>query len=332
MAMQISRIYRLLRLITLLQSGRSYSPDELAAELEVSRRTVFRDLNVLEMARIPYYFDPDRNGYRINGNFFLPPINLDLTEALSILVMARRVRSSQSVPLLAQASRAAMKIESALPAYVRRHVGSVIEHFAMKIGPVAEQGGADGHFDQIVDAIARKRICRLQYNSFHEGQVIGLKLHPYKLAFLQRAWYVVGFSQMHDEVRTFKLARIQRMSVTTEAFADGDGFDLDAHFGSAWNMIPEGTLYDVHLRFASRVAGNVAEVLWHPTQRIEPRDDGAIDFHARVDGLGEIHWWILGYGQHVEVLAPAALRERVASTAAELCALYGRQDGAAAPR
>ena len=55
--MSISRIYRILRLITLLQSGRGYSADELAEELEVSRRTVFRDLNVLEMAHIPYYHE-----------------------------------------------------------------------------------------------------------------------------------------------------------------------------------------------------------------------------------------------------------------------------------
>jgi len=44
------------------------------------------------------------------------------------------------------------------------------------------------------------------------------------------------------------------------------------------------------------VAGNVAEVLWHQTQRVEWNDDGSIEFHATVDGLGEITWWLLGYG------------------------------------
>ena len=60
--MSTSRIYRLLKLITLLQQRRSYTATELAQELEVSKRTVFRDLNVLEMAQIPYFFDPATGG------------------------------------------------------------------------------------------------------------------------------------------------------------------------------------------------------------------------------------------------------------------------------
>ena len=60
--MRISRIYRLLRLITMLQGRRGYTVNELAGELEVSRRTIFRDLNMLEMARIPYYYDQQRGG------------------------------------------------------------------------------------------------------------------------------------------------------------------------------------------------------------------------------------------------------------------------------
>ncbi|RPI61897.1 MAG: HTH domain-containing protein, partial [Planctomycetaceae bacterium] len=88
--MNVSRVYRLLRLITMLQSGRSYTVDELAVELEISRRTVFRDLNMLELAHIPYYFDDARQGYGISKHFFLPPVNLTLSEALAVLMLAGR--------------------------------------------------------------------------------------------------------------------------------------------------------------------------------------------------------------------------------------------------
>ena len=64
--MKIARIYRLLRLITMLQGKRTYTAQELADDLDVSRRTVFRDLNVLEMAHVPYYFHSDTGGYRID--------------------------------------------------------------------------------------------------------------------------------------------------------------------------------------------------------------------------------------------------------------------------
>lgn len=76
-------------------------------------------------------------------------------------------------------------------------------------------------------------------------------------------------------------------------------------------MIPEGRIYHVKLRFGPKVAGNVAEVHWHSTQRITQESDGSATAEFRVDGLGEIMWWILGYGDQVEVLAPRTLRKNI---------------------
>jgi proteasome accessory factor B len=282
------------------------------------------------MAKIPYFFDPEQSSYRINSHFFLPPINLDLAEALSILVLARRLRGSSNVPLLSQASRAAMKIEGVLPSYVRNHVGSVLNHMAVHLGPPAagDAGQSEEVFEDLVSAIAKKRICRMRYRSFTERETLDVRLHPYRLMFFQRGWYVMGHSEGHDEVRTFKLNRIERLSISTEKFTNGEDFDPDEHFGLAWSMIPEGKEYDVRLRFTPMVAGNVAEVMWHPTQQIETDDDGSILFSCRVDGLGEISWWILGYGDQVEVLAPRELRRRIQKTARRMVKIYDKKSGA----
>jgi hypothetical protein len=75
------------------------------------------------------------------------------------------------------------------------------------------------------------------------------------------------------------------------------------------------------------VAQNVAEVLWHKTQRVTPNSDGTLDFRVTVSGLGEISWWILGYGAEAEVLAPPELRQRVAQRAAEMAARYAGPAG-----
>jgi proteasome accessory factor B len=87
-------------------------------------------------------------------------------------------------------------------------------------------------------------------------------------------------------------------------------------------MIPEGREYRVRLHFSPKVAGNVAEVLWHETQEVAFNDDGSCEFRATVDGLGEILWWILGYGDEVRVVEPAALRKRIASRARAMADLY----------
>ncbi|MFW6133362.1 MAG: helix-turn-helix transcriptional regulator [Planctomycetota bacterium] len=323
--MSISRVYRILRLITILQSRSDCNVDDLAEELGVSRRTVFRDLNMLEMAHIPYYYDPDTSGYRISRHFFLPPVNLTVTEALAMMLLAGRMRSTTHLPLLSEASRAALKLENALPGAIRRDMGTVMDKVSLAAAATSRHEGIDEVFETLTEAITDRRVCRLVYISFHERKQIATDIRPLRLTFRQRAWYVLAHSAVHGQVRTFKLGRIRKLTPTDETFDEPDEVDEQAYFGRAWNMIPEGRCYDVHLHFDPIIAGNVAEVQWHETQRVEWNDDGSAEFRATVDGLGEITWWVLGYGDKVEVVSPEALRRRVAERASRAAARNGRE-------
>jgi len=86
-------------------------------------------------------------------------------------------------------------------------------------------------------------------------------------------------------------------------------------------MIPEGKIYNIKLRFLPKVANNVTEVQWHSTQKVTRNSDGSATMEFRVDGLGEITWWILGYGDQVQVLAPKALREKTLQAAKNMIKL-----------
>jgi proteasome accessory factor B len=315
-------------MITMLQGTRGYSATQLAGELEVSRRTIFRDLNMLEMARIPYFFDPQRSGYRLNPNFFLPPVNLTLPEALAILLLAGRLRGTARLPLLAHASRAAVKLESALPDSIRQHVGSVIDNLQASLGPLSRHEGLEGAFEELASAIVQRRVCRIVYISLHERKQLVLPVRPLRLAFLGRAWYLLAHSERHAELRTFKLLRIRKCTVLERTFTPPPPEQVQRHFGGAWSMIPEGRSYDVQVHFDPKVASNVAEVQWHPTQRCRWNDDGSMEFQARVDGLGEIAWWVLGYGPFAEVIAPPPLRKAMRDSAQAMAQRYGKEAGA----
>ena len=80
-------------------------------------------------------------------------------------------------------------------------------------------------------------------------------------------------------------------------------------------MIPEGKIHRVRVRFLPKVAGNVEEVLWHPGQRTQRQADGSLVFEVEVDGLTEISWWIMGYGDQAIVEKPAELRHRICQMA-----------------
>ena len=309
--MNVSRIYRLLRELTLLQSGRSYTAAQLAEELQVSKRTIFRDLNAMEMARIPYYYDPGSKGYRISKHFFLPPVNLTLPESLALLGMAGGLQKETNIPLFSQGARAAAKIESVLPESIRQHVGSVIDKLSLRLGAMAKHDGVEENFDLISRAIIQQKICKIKYGSFFHGKDITVTIHPLKQVFIQRAWYLLAWSTSDKAIRTYKLIRIKSLKVTDRTFAPHSEKMLEKHFGLAWSMIPDGKIYKVHLHFAPKVAGNVAEVQWHKTQRIKWNMDKSIEFHAEVDGINEITWWLLGYGDMVKVIAPKILAKRV---------------------
>jgi proteasome accessory factor B len=320
----------MLRLIGHLQAGRGFTTRVLAERCDVSRRTIFRDLEVLRDAGVPLSFDPAAQTYRIPDTFYLPPTNFTTEEALAVIVLCQELGDGAQLPFYAPAERAAMKLEASLPANLRRHLGRVTPGIRIRLEPRANLDGNGAVYEQLVAAIASRRAVRIKYDSLTEWTEICTKLCPYRLLFSRRAWYVIGRSSIHRATRTFHIGRIKRLEPLDDSYAMPRGFSVDRYLCNAWHLIPEkGRDRDVIIRFAPMVAQNVAEVSWHKTQRIVRRSDGSIDFHVRVSGLNEISWWILGYGDQAEVLRPTALRNLIAERAERIVQRYRHSRGAA---
>ncbi len=309
--MKSTRIGRVVQILMALQARKSYKAGDLAKMLGTSRRTIFRDLRELQAVGIPYNYDSTGGGYRLDPEFFLPPLDLNLQEALSLLLLVHKTRGQIQLPFKNSALLAALKIENNLPEKIRQYCDTALHNVSVKPPPQAPTTHLDRTFAQLQNAIMKKRRVRLLYHSLLEGKLIDLQLWPYHLFYNQRAWYVLGRSSLHKTVRTFKLNRIRELKTLDKCFTNGEKFNPADYFGRAWAMIPEGRLYDIKLRFLPMVANNVAEVQWHSTQKVTRNSDNSITVEFRVDGLGEITWWILGYGDQVQVLAPKALRKKL---------------------
>ncbi len=313
--MKTTRVGRVVQLLTTLQSGRDYTAGDLSRIFKTSRRTIFRDLRELANIGVPYKYNPQTRGYTINPEFFLPPINLNIREALGLLLLAHRVRSHIQVPFKDSVLLAALKIKNNLPAGIRRYCNSALRTISARPPAQAPTELLDSRFATIQDAILNRRKLLMQYDSLFDSRCLAVELCPYHLLYNQRAWYVLGYSPTYVAVRTFKLNRIKEMEVLVGKFTDGEKFDPLEYLGRAWSMIPEGRIYNVKLRFLPKVASNVIDVQWHSTQKVTRDPDGCAIVEFRVDGLGEITWWVLGYGDQVQVLAPAELRTRIVKAA-----------------
>jgi len=322
--MKPGRIGRIIQILTTLQAGKNYAVRDLSKMFGTSRRTIFRDLKELQAIGVPYSYDPEHGGYVIGPEFFLPPVDLNLQEALSLLLLVHRAGSHIQLPFKKSALFAVLKIENNLPSKIRQYCNAALRNISARAGaqaPIRNMRGLDRTFAQLQNAIAKKHKVTMRYHSLFEGGIIDLELCPYHLFYNHRAWYVLGHSSLHNSIRTFKLNRIRELQGTDKCFVGGENFNLYDYLGRAWSMIPEGRVYDIKLRFLPKVANNVAEVQWHSTQKVTHNEDGSAIVEFCVDGLGEITWWILGYGDQVQVLAPKTLRNKVVEVAKNMVKL-----------
>ncbi len=299
----------------------------MALTCGVSERTVMRDIQSLRMAGVPLTYDHDVQRYSISGGFFLPPINFTPAEALSLVALAGELGRDDRLPFYEPAYTAALKLEGNLPAALRQELRRVAPAIKIQLNQVGRLAEKAGIYQQLVDAIAERRVVRMVYESFTEWETITTRLRPYHVIFSRHSWYVIGRSALHRDVRTFNLTRIESLTTLREKFSVPRGFDLERYLGNAWNLMPQpGQEYQVVIRFQPLVARNVAEVKWHKTQRTKLLDDGSLEFRATVSGLHEIVWWILGYGDQAEVLKPARLRQIVAQRARNMAVMYNGEE------
>jgi predicted DNA-binding transcriptional regulator YafY len=319
--MKSSRVGRIVQILTTLQAGKGCTANELATTFGTSRRTIFRDLRELQVIGVPYRYDSRSGSYTIDPQFFLPPIDLNLQEALSLLLLVYKMSGQMQIPYKNSALLAALKIENNLPARIRQYCNSSLSRISARLNPQAPMSALDRTFEQLQKAVETKHKVKICYQSFLENKELEIEFDPYHLVYNQRAWYVAGYSNIHKGIRTLKLNRVRNLQTLDKCFLDGDKFDMSDYMGRAWSMIPEGRIYNVRLRFLPKVASNVAEVQWHSTQKVTFCPDGSAIVEFRVDGLGEIGWWILGYGDQVQVLAPRILRKRIIETAAKMVEL-----------
>jgi predicted DNA-binding transcriptional regulator YafY len=324
----LPRIRRVVKLLGMMQGGQIYNVQELADLCRVTRRTIFRDLEVLRDAEVPLLYDEQRGGYQIPGHYFLPPTQFTPEEAFALLVLCRQLGDRRMIPFYSAAQSAADKLSNNLPQRLVAYLRSVSNAVRIRLDATNALSGQEQIYQELLAAISTRCCVRIRYESLHEQSHIQTKLHPYRLLFHQHSWYVVGRSSIHREVRTFNIGRIRKIQLLDEPIRIPRNFRIDGYLRNAWRLIPEpGSDSEVRVRFSPKVARNVAEINWHKTQRTKLNDDGSLEFQVTVSGLQEISWWIMGYGDQAEVLEPAELREMIFQRAQKLVDLYQSSSG-----
>ena len=207
---------RLLELLSLLQGRRDWPGDELAERLDVSGRTIRRDIERLRQLGYPVEsLSGPAGGYRFRAGSAMPPLLLDDEEAIAIAVGLRTAAGASVRGIEEAAVRALVKLEQVLPAHLRRRVGALgSATFTLPVpGPTVDPQ----HLSVIAAACRDSECLRFGYRT-RDGTDSHREVDPHSLVNHGRRWYLVGWDRRRDDWRTFRIDRLAKPASTGVRF------------------------------------------------------------------------------------------------------------------
>ena len=324
---------RLLSALLLLQSRGRVTGREMAERLEVSGRTVHRDMEALGAAGVPVYaLRGSRGGWQLDEDWRTQVPGLDEAELRALLMAQPRLLGDAR--LAAAAERALGKLMASLPVSMRAQANSIRQR--LHIDTTGWRGLTEtvDALPVVQEAVARDRKLTFHYRK-PDGERSERTVDPLGLVAKGSAWYLVANTS--DGFRTFRVSRIDQAVLLATASERPAGFDLAAHWKTSTQQLRETRRrYVATLRVEARAAERLA--MWRCTapKSHEPRPaiEGWVTREVEFDDEDQASFVALGFGPRAQVLGPKSLRERVHAdirAAFAALALSGEEDRASGP-
>ncbi len=292
-----------MKLILMLQeSNKKLTVDELAERFNVTRRTIFRDFNVLSEINVPVTWDK-YSGYGVMDGYKVPPLMFTSKELATIMVGLNFVKSQVDKSLVEDAKGVELKIKNTIPEELKMFMESldnrtVVDPF-LHFGSEKKDGGS---WYLISSAISQSKKISFTYTAKSDGEKTDRKIDPYLLVFYRDHWNVIGYSHKRDAIRNFVLDRMGNVQILNELYEQNKEIDAEA------------------LIFNSNESGQTVKVLVDkesdrafranlPTKIVKSEvvKNKKIKVTFKFENLDYINTWLLQFGDRVEILSPDSL-------------------------
>jgi len=307
---QLSRQWKLFQ--KLAHSRYGIGLDALVDELECTRRTVYRDLDALQLAGFPVISEK-RDGrvhYRLVESFGIGDVPFTPDEILALAFGEDLLRTLEGTVFHDSIHSALAKIRSGLGPELAEYLATLGQAFRVLPGPHKNYARFRDTIRALNDAVLARRTVRMRYRTGRTGKTTTRDLDPYRVWYRLGGLYVVGQDHLSGEIRTFAVDRIGALEASERRFRVREGFDFDAYIGGSFGVVAEPAVR-VRLRFEGGARSYVEERTWHPSQELVRLPDGRLELAMQVGGGSELRSWILSFGPEAEVLEPASLRAEV---------------------
>lgn len=325
---------RLLSILMLLQARGRMTAATLAQAMEVSQRTILRDIDQLSAAGVPLWGERGRQGgFQLRPGWSTSLTGLTEAEA-GALLLAGLPGPATELGLGSAAASARLKMLASLPGEWREQAGQIGER--LHIDPLDWYRAPDTpkHLQQMADAVWHSRRVIVVYDSWRGTS--RRELEPLGLVLKAGAWYIAARATGQVPVRIYRLASLLDMQAASGTFRRPRGFDLArqwqeaaARFESELRRVP------ARLRVSPRGwkwLGNarLQAVECAASALSRASQPGWREVHLPIESIEQGARQMLGFGAEVEVLEPAELRAEVHRLAAQVAALHRKPLTAAA--
>jgi len=307
----------------LLTTQEGLRAGEIARYVNCHRSTAQRYLDDIDRAY--GLIDMGDGRYRLDPSTYLSEVRLSLSEALSVYLALRRfARQTTHAPNFVIS--ALQKVAPAL-----RHPSLTDQLKQASLELQYDRLASEAHtavWETMLRGWRENIVIRIDYRKFKNSEPRIHEVEPYLFepATLSHGTYLIAWSRTRNELRTFKMWRIKRATLTTEKFEKPDNFDFDDLLRTAWGIwYGQGTV-KVELLFSATIASRVKETRWHPSQEIIEQEDGSLLWSVEVAATLELLSWVRGWGSEVEVIGPPEFRRQIIEDARKTMQLYEEEE------
>ena len=315
---------RMLRMHERLKAGRYPNCRKLADELEVSSKTIQRDIDFMrDQLGLPIEYDQLHFGfYYTEPVSSFPNVEISEGELIALYVGQKALGQYKGTSFEAPLSTAFRKITDGLRDTISVTWSDLDSAVSFRS---AGRSTADIHlFEQLSHAVFKQLEVRFEYKK-PEGPRYGQRyVQPYHLGCVENLWYLFAYDLDRQELRTFALPRIRNVRVSKTKFRRPVDFSIGQFLGGSFGVFakPSKTKHAIRIAFDAFAAPRIEERHWHPSQKIKQLRNGGIELSLTLGNFEEIERWILSWGSHGQVLAPADLKERIGKTVSALADAY----------
>jgi predicted DNA-binding transcriptional regulator YafY len=330
------RASRLVSIILLLQARGRMTAGQLAIELEVSVRTIYRDVGSLHAAGIPLYGDAGpTGGYQLVAGYRTRLTGMTAAEAAA-LALAGMPGPAAELGLGGVLAAAQLKLDAALPAEMRAGVALIRERFHLDAPGWYHDGDAVPHLHAVADAVWKQQRIQVRYRRWQAPTDVTRQLDPHGIVLKAGKWYLVARS--HGAMRTYRVNQILDLAVRAEQFERAEHFDLARYWAAGITEFRAGLRQgEAAIRLSPAGWERAADLYnsetisaLHATAG-PPDQDGWVRAVVPIESIENAQSEFLRLGADVEIIEPAGLRARISAVAHGLAAIYPSAETSASP-